>query len=57
MYIIISVYKKPNLIDKAFLPERDSSHGEVELMHALPQRKQIAVYCNFHDGLSVDLND
>lgn len=26
-------------------------------MHALPQRKQIAVHRNLHDGLSVDLND
>lgn len=50
-------YKTNNLIDKAILPKRDSSHSEVELMHTLPQRKQIAVYRNLHDGLSVDLND
>lgn len=26
-------------------------------MHALPQREQIAVYRDLHDGLSVDLDD
>lgn len=46
-----------NLIDEAVLPERDPSHSQVELVHALPQREQIAVHGDLHDGLSVDLND
>lgn len=55
--ISVNFLKKRNLIDEAILPERDPSHSEVELMHTLPQRKQISVHRNLHDGLPVDLDD
>lgn len=50
------VDRNKHLIDEAIRFERDSSHSEVEFMHALLKCEQVAIHCNLHDSLSVNLN-